>query len=132
MMLTEKLQIFTRIYKQFDHNFSLICYYSFIFGLLRISIVLSVFRFVSNKYQWRAIWLLLTIRNIRSAIWWSIPKVILNYLRLPTWQTGSKISNKVLATTTSISEGCCWMTGKLDKNQPIRGQGPMLKNFLWA
>jgi len=83
-MLTEKLWIFTRIYKQFDPSFLLICYYLFIFGLLQISIGLLVFRFVANKYQWRAIRLLLTICNIWSAIWWAIPKVILNYSRLPT------------------------------------------------
>jgi hypothetical protein len=60
----------TNIYEnlQFDPCFSLICYYSFIFGLLRISIGLSVFRFVANEYQRRAIRLLLTIRNIRLAI----------------------------------------------------------------
>ena len=58
-------------------------YYLFIFGLLQISIDLSVFRFVANEYQWRAIWLLLTICNIQSAIWWAILKVILNYSHLP-------------------------------------------------
>ncbi len=47
------------------------------------SIGLSVFRFVANKYKWIAIWLHLTIRNIRSAIRWAIMKVILNYLPLP-------------------------------------------------
>ncbi len=83
MMLTEKLWIVTRIYKQFDPSFSLICYYSFIFGLLRISIGLSIFGFVANEYQWRAIRLILTIHNIRSAIRWAIPKVILNYLCIP-------------------------------------------------
>ncbi len=82
-MLTEKLQIFMRIYKQFDPSFSLICYYSFIFGQLQISIGLSVFGFVANEYQQRAIWLLSTIRNIRSAIRWAILKVILNYLCIP-------------------------------------------------
>jgi hypothetical protein len=76
-MLTEKLWIFMRIYKQFDPSFSLICYYSFIFGLLRISIGLSVFGFIANEYQQRAIWLLSTIHNIWSAIWWAITKVIL-------------------------------------------------------
>jgi hypothetical protein len=35
-MLTEKLQIVTRIYKQFDPSFSLICYYSFILNYSRI------------------------------------------------------------------------------------------------
>jgi len=67
-MLTEKLLIFMRIYKQFDPSFSLLSYYSFIFGLLCILIGLSVFGFVDNKFQQRAIWLLLTIRNIWSAI----------------------------------------------------------------
>ena len=67
-MLTDKLQIFTRIYKQFDPSFSMICYYSFLFGLLQISIGLSVFGFVANEYQQRPIWLLSTIRNIWSAI----------------------------------------------------------------
>ncbi len=59
-MLTEKLRIFTRIYKEFDPSFSLICYYSFIFGLLRTSIGLSVFGFVAKEYQQRAIQLLST------------------------------------------------------------------------
>jgi hypothetical protein len=67
-MLTEKLRIVTRIYKQFDPSFSLICYYLFIFGLLRISISLLVFGFIANEYQQRAIRLLSTIRNIQSAI----------------------------------------------------------------
>ncbi len=67
-MLTEKLRIVTRIYKQSDPRFSLICYYSFIFGLLQIFIGLSVFGFVANEYQRRAIWSLSTIRKIWSAI----------------------------------------------------------------
>jgi hypothetical protein len=82
-MLTKKLWIFVRIYKQFDASFSLICYYLFIFSLLRISIGLSVFRFVANKYPQRAIRLLTTIHNIRSAIRWVMLKVILNYSPLP-------------------------------------------------
>ncbi len=53
---------------QFDPCFALICYYSFIFGLFQISTDLSVFEFVANEYQQRAIRLLLTIRNIQSAI----------------------------------------------------------------
>jgi hypothetical protein len=67
-MLTKKLRIVTRIYKQFDPSFSLVCYYSFIFSLLQISIGLLVFGFVANEYQRRAIRSLSTIRNIRSAI----------------------------------------------------------------
>jgi hypothetical protein len=63
-MLTEKLQIFMRIYKQFDLIFSLICYYSLIFSLLQISIGLSVFRFVANEYKRITIRPLSTIRNI--------------------------------------------------------------------
>jgi hypothetical protein len=55
MMLTEKLQIFTRIYKKFDPSLSLISYYSFLFSLLRISIGLSVFGFVANEYKQIAI-----------------------------------------------------------------------------
>jgi hypothetical protein len=82
-MLNEKLRIFTRIYKRFDPSFSLICYYSFIFGLLQISIGLSVFRVIANEYQQRA-FRLSSIHNIWSAIRWAIPKVILNYSRLPT------------------------------------------------
>ncbi len=39
---------------------------------------------VENLYKQIAIRLHLTIRNIRSAIWWAITKVILNYLLLPT------------------------------------------------
>ncbi len=60
-----------------------ICYYSFIFGLLQISIGLSVFRFTANEYKLIAIQLFSTICNIQSAIWWAITKVILNYLPLP-------------------------------------------------
>jgi hypothetical protein len=74
-MLTEKLWIFTRIYKKFDPSFSLICYYLFIFSLLRITIGLSVFGFVANKYKWIAIQSLSTIHNFRSGIWWTNPKV---------------------------------------------------------
>jgi hypothetical protein len=77
-MLTNKLWIFMRI----DKFFSLIWYYSFIFGLLWISIGLSVFGFVGYKYQQIAIQLLLTIRNILWATLWAI-KVILKYLPLP-------------------------------------------------
>ncbi len=47
-------------------------------------LVLSVFRFVANEYQRRAIQLLLTIHNIRSTIRWAIPKVILNFSCLHT------------------------------------------------
>ncbi len=54
-----------------------------IYWFLRISIGLSVFRWVANEYQRIAIRLLLTIHNIWSAIWWAIMKVILNYLHLP-------------------------------------------------
>ncbi len=75
MMLTQKLQLFTKIYKLFDPSFSLICYYSFIFILLWISIGLSVFGFVSNEYQWIAIRSLSTIHNIWSGIWWTNPKI---------------------------------------------------------
>ncbi len=38
-----------------------------------------------QQYQQIAIWLLLTIHTIRSAIWWAITKVILNYLRQPNY-----------------------------------------------
>jgi hypothetical protein len=58
-------------------------YYSLIFGLLRISIGLSVFRFIANKYKRITICSLSTIRNIRSGIQWAKPKVILNYSTLP-------------------------------------------------
>jgi hypothetical protein len=74
-MLTEKIWIFTKIYKLFDPSFSPICYYLFIFGLLQIFIGLSVFRFVANEYKWIAIWSLLTICTIRSGIRWTNPKV---------------------------------------------------------
>ncbi len=84
-MLTKKLWIFMRIYKSFDPSFSPICYYSFIFSLLQISIGLSVFGFIANEYKQIAIRLLLTIQNIRSAIPWGIMKVILNYLPLPSF-----------------------------------------------
>jgi hypothetical protein len=67
-MLTEKLRIFMRIYKWFDPSFSPICYYSFIFSLLRISIGLLVYGFVANEYKQIAIRSLSTILNIRSGI----------------------------------------------------------------
>ncbi len=84
-MLTEKLLIFMRIYKQFDPSFSPICYYSFIFGLLQISISLSVFGFVANEYKWTPIWSHSTIRNIQSGIRWmnlKVKKTIRRYLEL--------------------------------------------------
>jgi len=82
MMLTEKLWILMRIYKLFNRSFSPIYYYSLIFCLLQISIGLSVFGFVANKYKQITICSLSTICNIRSGIWWVITKVILNYLPL--------------------------------------------------
>ena len=84
MMLTEKLQILIRIQLvRFDLSFSPLSWYSFIFGLIQISIGLSVFGFVANDYKQIAIRLHLTIRNIRSAIGWAITKIILNYSCLP-------------------------------------------------
>ncbi len=56
------------------------CYYSFIFGLLWISIGLSVFRFVANKYKWIAILSLSTICNIQSGIQWTNLKVKKHYI----------------------------------------------------
>ncbi len=56
--------------------------YLFIFGLIQISISLSVFGFIANENKRIAIKLHLTISNIWSAIWWAITKVILNYLPL--------------------------------------------------
>ncbi len=64
---------------QFDPIFSPICCYSFIFGLLQISIGLSVLGFVANEYKWTAIRSLSTIRNIRSGIRWTNPKVKKHY-----------------------------------------------------
>jgi hypothetical protein len=49
-----------RIYNYFDPSLSQICYYSFILGLLQISIGLSVFGFIANEYKQIAIWSLLT------------------------------------------------------------------------
>jgi hypothetical protein len=82
-MLTEKLQIFMRIYKFTNPIFSQICYYSSIFGLLWLSIGLSVFGFIANEYKQITIHSLSTIHNIWSGIRWVITKVILNYLPLP-------------------------------------------------
>ncbi len=76
MNIYEKLQIVWS-------HFSVICYYSLIFGRLQISIGLSVFGFIANEYKWIAICSLSTIRNIRLGIRWAITKVILNYLPLP-------------------------------------------------
>ncbi len=73
---------FTNIYENLQIVWSLFVMdklVSFIFGLIWISIGLSVFRFIANKYKQRAIWLHLTIHNIWSPIWWVITKVILNY-----------------------------------------------------
>jgi hypothetical protein len=69
--------------QKYNPSFSPRCYYLFIFGLLQISIGLSVFGFVANEYKQIAIRLLSTICNIRSAIQWAIMKVILNYSPLP-------------------------------------------------
>jgi hypothetical protein len=76
MNINENLQIV-------QTHISPICYYSLIFGLLRISIGLSVFGFVANKYKQIMIRSLSTICNIRSGIRGAITKVILNYLPLP-------------------------------------------------
>jgi hypothetical protein len=69
MMLTKKL---TNIYENLQtvqsQFFTNMLLYSFIFGLLQISIGLTVFGFVANKYQRIAIQLHLTICNIQSAI----------------------------------------------------------------
>ncbi len=45
----------------------------------------NIYWFISIQIhcQWIAIWLLLTISNIQSAIWWVIMKAIFNYSRLP-------------------------------------------------
>ncbi len=83
----EIMNIYENLKTVWSH-FSLICYYSLIFGLLQISIGLSVFGFVANEYKWITIHSLLTICNIWSGIWWEITKVILNYLPLPTLDTG--------------------------------------------
>ncbi len=64
----------------------------FIYIHFNLSIGLSVFRFIANTYKQRAIWLHLTICNIRSAIRWAIMKVILNYLLLPTLGPGPWMS----------------------------------------
>jgi hypothetical protein len=80
----------TNIYKNLQivwSHFSPICYYSLIFGLLQISISLSVFRFIANEYKRITIHSLLTIRKIRSGIRWTKMKVILNYSMLPSSQT---------------------------------------------
>jgi len=61
-------------------------YYSLIFGLLRISIGLSVFGFVANEYKQITIRSLSNICNIWSGIRWAKPKVILNYSTLPSQQ----------------------------------------------
>ncbi len=74
-MLNKKLQIFMRIYKKFDPNSGPIFYYSFIFGLLRISICLSVFGFIANEYKRIAIRSLLAIPNTKSNIRWTILKI---------------------------------------------------------
>jgi len=58
------------------------------FGLIHISIGLSVFRFVANEYKQKAIRLHSTVCNIQSAIPWEIVKVNLNYL--PLLRTGLK------------------------------------------
>jgi hypothetical protein len=58
----------------------------------QISIGLSVFRFVANEYKRIAIWLHSTTCNIRSAIWWAITKVILNYSPLPSFKHGATSS----------------------------------------
>ena len=76
----------TNIYENLQivwSHFSLILYYSLIFGLLRISIGLSVFGFVANEYKWITICSLSNIHNIRSGIRWAITKGILNYSMLP-------------------------------------------------
>jgi hypothetical protein len=55
----------------------------FIFLLIRISIGLSVFGFISNEYKPIAIQSRSSIHNIWSAIQWGITKVIFDYSILP-------------------------------------------------
>jgi hypothetical protein len=52
---------------------------------LSISSLKNGFGFVINEYKWIAIRLHFTIHNIWSAIRWTIMKVILNYLPLPSF-----------------------------------------------
>jgi len=105
-MLTEKLRIFTRIYKYFDPIFSPILYYSLIFGLLRISIGLSVFGFVANEYKRITICSLSNIRNIWSGIRWAKPKVILNYSTLPKKENIVYARQRYAFPQTQISKTC--------------------------
>ncbi len=62
MNIYENLQIVR------SHFFTDMLHYSLIFGLLLISISLSVFRFLANEYKGIAIRSLSTIRNIQSGI----------------------------------------------------------------
>ncbi len=79
----EYLREFTNSLIPFFHWFNLI-HYSLKFGLIQISIGLSVFGFVANEYKRITIRSLSTIRNILSGIQWAIMKVFLNYSLLPT------------------------------------------------
>ncbi len=78
----EYLREFTNSLIPFFHRY---CTFLLIFGLLRISIGLSVFGFVANEYKQITICSLSNIRNIRSGIRWAKPKVILNYSTLPNY-----------------------------------------------
>ncbi len=75
----------TNIYKNLQIVWSQFFTDMLLFVYIR-STGLLVFRLVANEYQWIAIQLLLAIRNIRSAIWWAIMKVILNYSCLLTFK----------------------------------------------
>jgi hypothetical protein len=69
----EYLEEFTNSSIPVFHRYATIHLY--IFGLLQISICLSVFGFVAYEYKWIAIQSLLTICNIWSGIRWMNPKV---------------------------------------------------------
>ncbi len=70
----EIMNIYENLQIAWSQFFTDIYYYSFKFGLLWISIGLSVFRFIANEYKWTPIQLLSTIRNIQSGIWLTNPK----------------------------------------------------------
>ncbi len=65
-------------------------------------------RICCQEYQRRAIQSLSTIRNIRSAIWWAIPKVILNYSHIPSLSFPSWFLDLIVETQQLFNMGKKW------------------------
>jgi len=82
MMLTEKLQIFTRIYRVWSHFFTDMLLLVNIWSSSNIYWFIGI-QICCQQIQMNSYSFTFDICNIRSGIRWAIMKVILNYSPLP-------------------------------------------------